>query len=192
MRHPSTAGLRPARRSPGPLGAATLLAWSMLGLLAHLGCTEKVPAPSAPRPQLAVVPDSVQVIFTANCALSGCHAGSDPAGGLNLTRERAYEALVGVASNSCAPLSRVKPFQPDSSCLVKRVEGQVTPQMPPGGSLTSGEQAVIRGWIQQGAGSPVLVAGVRGMKDQGTSRRERSRYEREHAHYRSAGGARGN
>ena len=128
----------------------------MLGLLAHLGCTEKVPAPSAPRPQPAVVPDSVQVIFTASCAFSGCHAGSDPAGGLDLTQERAYGALVGVASNSCGPLSRVKPFQPDSSCLVKRVEGQVTPQMPPGGSLTSGEQAVIRGWIQQGAGSPVL------------------------------------
>lgn len=140
----------------GRLGTATLIGWSMLGLLVHLGCTEKVPAPSAPRPQPAVVPDSVQVIFTANCALSGCHAGGAPAGGLDLTGERAYGALVGVASNSCAPLLRVKPYQPDSSCLVKRVEGQVTPQMPLGGSLTSGERAVIRGWIQQGAATPVL------------------------------------
>ena len=123
-------------------------------MMLQSACTEKVPLPNAPGPPRPLVtPDSVQVIFNDNCAFSGCHGSSSPAAGLDLSASHSYDALVGVSSQTCGSLSRVTPFKPDSSCLIKRLTGEVTPRMPPGGSsLTGAQVTAIRGWIQQGAG----------------------------------------
>ncbi len=139
---------------------ATLLGIAVAVMLLQSACTQKVPPPNAPGPSPPpVTPDSVQVIFDDNCAFSGCHGGSDPAAGLDLSAALSYQMLVDVPSQACASLLRVKPFKPDSSCLIKRLTGEVAPQMPPGSSLTAAQVAVIRGWIQQGAGPAPPPAG---------------------------------
>ena len=133
-------------------------------MLLQSACTEKVVAPNAPGPPPPpVTPDLVQVIFDGNCAFSGCHGSSAPAGGLDLSAAHSYGMLVDVPSQACMSLLRVKPFKPDSSCVIKRLTGEVPPQMPIGGSLSAAQMNVIRNWIAEGAkpGGPAaaLAAG---------------------------------
>jgi hypothetical protein len=99
----------------------------------------------------------VQPIFTDNCAFSGCHAGSNPAQGMNLSDGQAYANIVNVQSNE-ASLLRVKPSEPDSSYLVHKIQGTQGSvggsggQMPLGGMALSQEQInLIREWITDGA-----------------------------------------
>ena len=133
-------------------------------MLLQSACTEKVVPPNAPGPPPpSVTPDSVQVIFDGSCAFSGCHGGSAPAAGLDLSAAHSYRMLVDVPSQACASLLQVKPFKPDSSCVIKRLTGEVPPQMPIGGSLSAAQVNVIRNWIAEGAkpGGPAaaLAAG---------------------------------
>jgi hypothetical protein len=100
----------------------------------------------------------VQPIFTANCAVSGCHAGSNPALGQNLSAGQAYASIVNVTSQEVPDLKRVLPSFPDSSYLVHKVEGTQGSvggsggRMPLGGAaLTADEIATIRAWITAGA-----------------------------------------
>ncbi len=147
------------RAGRGQRWAASMLLLWVVATLSQAACTRKVSAPAPPPPQgPSLVPDSVQVIFTDNCAFSGCHAGTGPAAGMDLGRDSSYAALVGVPSRSCAPLLRVRPSRPDSSCLMLRLTSTVAPQMPLGGSLTPAQIAVVRGWIEQGAGPAVAAA----------------------------------
>lgn len=94
-------------------------------------------------------------IFNQNCALSSCHIGSNPASGLNLSEGNAYANIVGVPSREVPSLQRVKPFSPDSSYLVWKIEGRQGIQgerMPRGRTPLSQEQIdVIRQWIANGA-----------------------------------------
>lgn len=99
----------------------------------------------------------VQPIFSNNCALSGCHAGSSPAQGMNLSSGQAYANIVNVPSNESG-LLRVKPSQPDSSYLVHKVQGTQGSvggsggQMPLGGApLSQAQINTIRQWIADGA-----------------------------------------
>ncbi len=140
---------------------AALLGIAVAVMLLQSACTQKVPPPNAPGPSPPpVTPDSVQVIFDDNCAFSGCHGGSDPAAGLDLSAARSYAMLVGVPSQTCGSLLRVKPFKPDSSCLIKRLTGEVAPQMPIGGSLSAAQVNVIRNWIAEGARSGAPAAAL--------------------------------
>ena len=100
----------------------------------------------------------VQPIFTAHCALSGCHAGSAPVLGQNLSAGLAYASIVSVAAQEAPGYFRVRPSFPDSSYLVHKIEG--TPgalggsggRMPLGLPALSGpEIATIRAWIAAGA-----------------------------------------
>jgi mono/diheme cytochrome c family protein len=100
----------------------------------------------------------VQPIFTANCAVSGCHAGTSPAVGQNLSAGQAWAAIVNVTSQESPALMRVRPFLPDSSYLVHKIQGTQGSvgggggQMPLGGSPLAAEQiATIRAWITAGA-----------------------------------------
>ncbi len=100
----------------------------------------------------------VQPILTANCALSGCHAGSDPQQGQNLSAGQTFSNVVNVASNELPTMDRVEPGRPDSSYLVHKIEGT---HLQIGGSgdrmplarspLSQAEINVIRAWIQAGA-----------------------------------------
>ncbi len=100
---------------------------------------------------------NVQPIFNTNCAVSGCHAGTSPQQGQNLSAGVSFSNIVGVASNESA-LLRVKAGDPDSSYLVHKIQGtQGTVggsggQMPLGRSPLSQDNInIIRDWIAAGA-----------------------------------------
>ena len=99
----------------------------------------------------------IQPILSANCALSGCHAGTSPAMGMNLSAGLAYANTVDLPAME-APLRRIRPLLPDSSYLVHKIQGtQGTVggsggQMPLGLTpLTATQITRIRAWILLGA-----------------------------------------
>jgi hypothetical protein len=100
----------------------------------------------------------IQPIFTANCALSGCHAGTSPQQGQNLSDGLAYQNIVNVPSHERPGMMRVLPFQPDSSYLVHKIQGDQASvggqggRMPLGMTpLTPQQIDLIRAWITAGA-----------------------------------------
>ncbi len=100
----------------------------------------------------------VQPIFTLNCALSGCHAGSAPAMGQNLSEGMAYANIVGVPSREVPALNRIEPDEPDRSYLIHKIQGTQSSvggfggRMPlGGGALADDEIATIRAWVARGA-----------------------------------------
>ncbi len=101
---------------------------------------------------------SVQPILSANCALSGCHAGSSPARNMNLSSGQTFSNTVNVASEQVPTMDRIEPGQPDQSYLVHMIQGTfgqvggMGPRMPLGGTpLTQAQIDVIRAWITAGA-----------------------------------------
>ena len=100
----------------------------------------------------------VQPIFTGNCTFSGCHAGSSPEQGMNLSAGQAFGSVVNVAARELPGMNRVTPSQPDSSYLVHKVQGT---HLAVGGSgsrmplnrspLSQSDIDLIRAWIQAGA-----------------------------------------
>lgn len=95
----------------------------------------------------------VQPIFTASCALGGCHAGATAQLGLDLGEGVAYAALVGVDSASQPGTLRVSPGDPAASLLLLKV-GPTPPvgqRMPLGGALSAAEIATLEAWVAAGA-----------------------------------------
>jgi hypothetical protein len=98
-------------------------------------------------PALVSYAAQVQPVFTANCAISGCHGmGMNPPAGLRLM---SYQMLMDTTSHRAV----IIPFQPDSSILVMRIEGTITPRMPRNGPpyLPDSTIQTIRTWVAQGA-----------------------------------------
>lgn len=105
----------------------------------------------------ASLTNHVQPIFSARCALSGCHTGSSPPEGMNLSDGQAFANTVNVPSNQ-SPLLRIKPLEPDSSYLVYKILGT---QSTVGGSgqrmparnccLTQAQIDTITAWVKKGA-----------------------------------------
>ncbi len=90
--------------------------------------------------------------FSVSCAVSGCHAGSMPAAGMNLSAGQAFSNIVGVPSFGNPMLDRVEPGDPDNSFLVQRIEGTALPRMPLGQPALPNQQIQnIRNWILDGA-----------------------------------------
>ena len=98
---------------------------------------------------------AVQPIFTESCALSGCHTGTFPAGGLDLAAGQAYANIVNVASGEVPALKRVLPGDASSSYLYQKItnaSGTLGSPMPLGSNpLPSDEIDAIEAWINQGA-----------------------------------------
>ncbi len=119
----------------------------------HAGPLEFKPEEQPDIPTLS----SIQPLLTQNCALSGCHAGSNALMGLDLSDGQSYANLVGVPSQEVATLQLVQPNEPDRSYLITKIEG--TLEMAPGtlkmpiGRPALDEQAInnIREWISHGA-----------------------------------------
>ena len=94
-------------------------------------------------------------IFTPSCAVSGCHAGSNPQQGQDLSEGQSFSNIVGVRSNERPDLLRIAPGDPDNSYLVKKIMGDpdiVGAQMPLGRAPLSAEQInLVREWVTEGA-----------------------------------------
>ncbi len=111
--------------------------------------------PVEPDQQNATFSSIQSTIFNQNCAISGCHLGGSAPLGLELSEANAYGNLVNVPSQGVPSLLRVEPNEPDSSYLVRKLEGGpniVGAQMPRGRApLSQDEIDLIRQWIDDGA-----------------------------------------
>ena len=86
--------------------------------------------------------DDIQPIFNTYCA--SCHIQS-ASGGLHLG---SYAQLMQGGNSGDAVIAG----NPDSSLLVKRIEGTISPRMPIGSAALSSTQIkLIRDWIEQEA-----------------------------------------
>lgn len=114
-----------------------------------------------PRPSDILLSCDVQPIFTASCALSGCHGTSDtqpPDKPMVLTEGLAHENIVNVSSIQVPSMDRIEPFEPDSSYLVHKIQGTHLEvggsgvRMPASGCcLSPREIDLIRQWVTEGA-----------------------------------------
>jgi hypothetical protein len=96
----------------------------------------------------------VQPIFTASCATTDCHTGTQPTMGLRLTSDVSYGNIVNRPSQEAPAYKLVRPSKPDSSYLYRKVEGASGingARMPFGGALPEASTELIRHWIVQGA-----------------------------------------
>lgn len=116
----------------------------------------------APRPAELMLSCDVQPIFARSCGLAGCHAGTAPQEGLDLSSAaRTFQTAVNQPSAQRAPLRRIKPFfeAQDSSYLVCKVEAvcpiRIGARMPEGctgaGCLSTAQIDTIKQWIAAGA-----------------------------------------
>lgn len=90
-------------------------------------------------------------VFNTTCAVSGCHAGSSPQAGLNLSSGSAYNNLINVKSVLYPNFDRVEPGSSQNSLIIKLLRGTLQPKMPQGGSLSSSVIDSIAAWIDRGA-----------------------------------------
>ncbi len=92
-------------------------------------------------------------IFTPIC--TKCHIGAGAPEGMQLDAAHSYAAIVGVASAEQPNVKRVEPGDPDSSYIIRKLEGSsgITGQrMPYGGPyLPQSTIDVIKQWILNGA-----------------------------------------
>ncbi len=100
----------------------------------------------------------IQPILTAKCATTGCHVGTSPDGGMNLSEASAYTATVNKETKGCGgDRIRIIPSNPDESYLWDKIHGMdlcgTSGKMPPSTKpqLTDDEKAAITAWICGGA-----------------------------------------
>jgi len=131
---------------------SVLFGFGLLYILA--GCCYPVdPEEEQPGIEDPSFAEHIQPIFTASCALSGCH-NAGAAAGLDLRSGLSYAQLVGVASSQRPSSRRVEPGDAQNSYLVIKIEGRqsVGSRMPLGGTpLSVEETGTIRNWIGLGA-----------------------------------------
>ena len=145
--------MRPHRRPVSSPFAALAVAAALAGVAA--GCTEKLVEPPAPGPVLGV-PDSIQQIFTANCAFSNCHGGATPQQDMSLEDARtSWLAIVGVASIQRSQFQRIEPGDSLDSYVVMKLRNDPRKggqPMPLGAfPLDSASVMSIALWAEQGA-----------------------------------------
>ncbi len=125
----------------------------LFGIVAIAGCGSGdgplIPGSSGLAPDF----DSIQAnIFTPVC--SSCHIGATAPLGLRLDAGNSYDLLVGRASVQESGLFLVAPGDPNSSYLIRKLEGSasVGGQMPLGApALAQADIDVVRQWITSGA-----------------------------------------
>lgn len=97
----------------------------------------------------------IQPIFTANCALRGCHGSLRPQEGMDLSAGAAFGSLVNVSASQCGSRLRVAPGDPAASYLMDKLLGVdlcYGSQMPKiGVSLAKNDIDRIGAWICNGA-----------------------------------------
>ncbi len=125
--------------------------------LYHCGSSSNPNSPSTPDTETPITNPSfgqdIQPIFSASCALSGCHNNAAEAG-LNLSQGVAYANIVNVDSTQVPSKKRVLPSDAQNSYIVEKIEGRqsVGLRMPLNRSaLNSTQIQNIRNWIDRGA-----------------------------------------
>lgn len=95
---------------------------------------------------------NVQPIFDASCAIPTCHAGANPADGLDLSASVSYGNLFLVRPEPDEPYL-VEPFAPASSILYQRIISTDSSERMPlfGDALPQAQIDAIRNWILEGA-----------------------------------------
>jgi hypothetical protein len=127
--------------------------------LVTAGCGDKKRLPFEPGDGGGPSPDATFTrvqgeVFSVSCALSGCHAGGAPTGGMNLSAGASYGNIVMVPSTERSDLNRIEPGNPDRSYLVKKIRGDadiVGSQMPLVGSITPTQRQLVIDWVRRGA-----------------------------------------
>ena len=131
--------------------------------VAVAACDEKLSSIAGPTPNLEPTFASLQHEIFENpdiagrVACIGCHTstGRNPAGGLNLNHDAAYDSLVNIAARKPGAI-RVIPGDPENSYIVQKVEGRsgiVGLRMPFSGPpfLSDGQILILKRWIELGA-----------------------------------------
>ena len=122
-----------------------IIVLAIIGTLVLTGCSKTTtlvltPPVSQDTTTISFSAD-IQPIFTASCALSGCHV----AGG------KVPNLSTGVAYQSLQNGGYVVANDPDNSQLMLWLTGKKTPGMPLGNSPDPVINAKVSAWISQGA-----------------------------------------
>ncbi len=107
-------------------------------------CTYEKAEPKCTPPDVISYSGNIQPIFDANCATTGCHSGTRPEGGLNLTAAVSYSNLMASGTGY------VDTINPDFSVLYAQMNSLSSP-MPPTGKLDKCTIDLVYKWIQQKA-----------------------------------------
>ena len=126
-------------------------------------CDQKLSTLAGPTPDLLPTFASIQKdIFEAtdssgrtSCVTCHTNVGRNPAGGLNLLHDLAYDQLVNVAAGQVPSLKYVVPGDSVNSYLAAKIDGRAgivgrrMPFNPP--YLTDGQILIVKRWIELGA-----------------------------------------
>ena len=131
---------------------------SPLSLLVSLavvtGCADQIVSECDVAGETAVraqFTDIEQRVFAQSCATAGCHAGSNPQAGLDLTPGMAYASLVGVNSLNYPGEKLVEPGSSERSVIITLLRRERQPVMPPAAPLETAVIDSIAAWIDRGA-----------------------------------------
>ena len=134
---------------------------AFLAIVIVVACTDfEAPEPVVLPDVLVANPSferDIQPIFTARCATASCHNLATQQLGLNLQAGYAYDEIVDVESPSSHEMPYIRPFDPDSSWLVRMIQADperrfFTERMPLGRApLTPNQIATIINWVNAGA-----------------------------------------
>ncbi len=94
-------------------------------------------------------------IFDTSCAFSGCHGGSAPAMGMDLSSGAAYSNIVNIASGEQPSIDRIEPYDPERSYLYLKVidDPAISGSRMPRGAPALAQELLdlLRDWIERGA-----------------------------------------
>lgn len=136
------------------LAAALMLAASCADFTSNENANAGLPDVLIAHPSLAT---DLQPVFTARCAIGGCHTVAENRIGLILATGYTYNSTVNVPSVLGAPLLRVKPGDHANSFLWLAIQADSllhpnVPQMPLAAQpLTPNMIQNIANWIDDGA-----------------------------------------
>jgi hypothetical protein len=138
--------------------ARTLGSTLGLALLLTLGCGQAKHLPlesGGGEPDPTATFTRVQgEIFSQSCAFSGCHAGTAPASGLDLSPASSWTAVHQVSVEQPS-LRRIEPGSPARSYMILKVRGDPAitgSRMPLGGPyLTDSQLQLLIDWVRRGA-----------------------------------------
>lgn len=126
-------------------------------LLSIMGCKESITTiddindVTGESGRVAVFSKIQERLFNQSCALSGCHSGSNPTAGMNLSEGSSYNNIVGINSIFYPQLKRIAPGDTNSSAMLQVLRKKLTPYMPPAGSIQANLIDSLAVWIDEGA-----------------------------------------